>query len=86
MGEVLKNLYRMHRNTCSSTELLGNVSQAGFDPEDYKYSERIRVVRDRDDHWALLAHSVWDFDRLLERNEALELAETPDPSLFENVG
>jgi len=59
--------------------------QAGFDPEDFRYSERIRVVRDRDDHWALLAQSSWDFDRVLERNETLQLAETPDPSLFESA-
>jgi peptide chain release factor 3 len=59
--------------------------QAGFDPEDFRYSERIRVVRDRDDHWALLAQSPWDLDRLLERNESLVLAETPDPSLFERA-
>ena len=59
--------------------------QSGFDPADFRYSERVRVVRDRDDHWALLGHSVWDFDRLTERNEALVLAETPDPSLFESA-
>jgi peptide chain release factor 3 len=57
--------------------------QAGFDPADFRYSERIRVVRDREDRWALLGHSEWDFDRALERHESLELAETPDPSLFE---
>ncbi|HEB90116.1 MAG TPA: peptide chain release factor 3 [Deltaproteobacteria bacterium] len=60
--------------------------QAGFRPEDFRYSERIRVVRDRDDRWALLAPSEWDFQRLLERNETLVLAETPDPSLFEGAG
>ncbi|MCA9506308.1 MAG: peptide chain release factor 3 [Myxococcales bacterium] len=59
--------------------------QAGFAPEDLRYSERIRVVKDRDDGWALLAHSPWDFDRLCERNESLVLAETPDPSLFESA-
>ncbi|HKK52949.1 MAG TPA: peptide chain release factor 3, partial [Myxococcota bacterium] len=59
--------------------------QAGFDPEDFRYSERIRVVRDRDDRWALLAHNEWDIDRLLERNEDLVLSETPDPSLFESA-
>ena len=42
-------------------------------------------MRDRDDHWALLAQSPWDLDRLLERNESLVLAETPDPSLFERA-
>ena len=26
-----------------------------------------------------------DFDRVLERNESLELAETPDPTLFESA-
>mgnify|MGYP005839952189 CR=1 FL=1 len=59
--------------------------QAGFDPDAFRYSERIRVVRDRDDRWALLAHNLWDLDRLLERNEDLVLAETPDPALFESA-
>ena len=59
--------------------------QAGFDPEDFRYAERIRVVKDRDDRWALLAQSSWDFDRILDRNESLVLAETPDPSLFERA-
>ncbi len=58
---------------------------AGFDPDDFRYSERIRVVRDRDDRWALLAHSPWDFDRLRDRNESIELSETPDPTLFERA-
>ncbi len=59
--------------------------QAGFDPDDFRYSERIRAVLDRDDRWALLAHNQWDFDRVVERNESLVLAETPDPSLFERA-
>ena len=37
------------------------------------------------DRWALLAHSPWDFDRLRDRNESIELSETPDPTLFERA-
>ncbi|MBW2426703.1 MAG: peptide chain release factor 3 [Deltaproteobacteria bacterium] len=59
--------------------------QSEFDPEEFRYSERIRCVRDREDRWALLAHGSWDFDRLLERKESLVLSETPDPSLFESA-
>jgi peptide chain release factor 3 len=59
--------------------------QSEFDPEEFRYSERIRCVRDREDRWALLAHGIWDFDRLLERKESLVLSETPDPSLFESA-
>ncbi|MEZ4332596.1 MAG: peptide chain release factor 3 [Myxococcota bacterium] len=57
----------------------------GFDPADFRYSERIKVVVDRDDRWALLAPSSWDFDRLRDRNESIVLSETPDPSLFERA-
>lgn len=57
----------------------------GFDPDDFRYSERIKVVRDRDERWALLAPSSWDFDRLRDRNESIVLSETPDPSLFERA-
>ena len=55
----------------------------GFEPDDFRYSERIKVVRDRDDRWALLAHNSWDLDRLRDRNDSIVLSETPDPTLFE---
>jgi small GTP-binding protein len=58
---------------------------SGFDPDDFRYSERIRIVRDRDDRWALLAHSPWDLDRLRDRNDSIVLSETPDPTLFERA-
>jgi len=85
MQHRLKTEYGVELALSNLPYKLARWPQAGFDPDDYRYSERIRVVRDRDDHWALLAHSSWDFDRLLDRNESLELAETPDPSLFENA-
>jgi peptide chain release factor 3 len=85
MQHRLKTEYGVDLALSSLPYKLARWPQAGFNPDDYRYSERIRVVRDRDDHWALLAHSSWDFDRLLERNESLELAETPDPSLFETA-
>jgi len=81
----LKSEYGVELTLSSLPYTLARWPQAGFDPADFKYSERIRVVRDRDDNWALLAQSAWDFDRLLERNESLVLAETPDPSLFESA-
>ena len=59
--------------------------QGEFDPGIFKYSERVRAVRDRDDNWAVLAHSEWDLQRAAEKHEDLDLAETPDPSLFERA-
>jgi peptide chain release factor 3 len=85
MVHRLKSEYGVDLTLSNLPYTLARWPQAGFDPEDFKYSERIRVVRDRDGNWALLAQSSWDFDRLLERNESLELAETPDPSLFESA-
>ncbi|MFP6653989.1 MAG: hypothetical protein VCB25_00060, partial [Myxococcota bacterium] len=85
MQHRLKTEYGVDLSLSSLPYKLARWPQAGFNPDDVRYSERIRVVRDRDDHWALLAHSPWDFDRLLERNESLVLAETPDPSLFETA-
>jgi len=81
----LKSEYGVDLTLSSLPYTIARWPQAGFDPADFKYSERIRVVRDRDDNWALLAQSAWDIDRLLERNESLVLAETPDPSLFESA-
>jgi len=85
MQHRLKTEYGVELKLSNLPYSLARWPQKGFDPEDFRYSERIRVVRDRDDNWALLAHSPWDFDRVLERNEALELAETPDPTLFESA-
>ena len=85
MVHRLKSEYGVELTLSSLPYTLARWPQAGFDPADFKYSERIRVVRDRDDNWALLAQSPWDIERLLERNEKLVLAETPDPSLFESA-
>ncbi|MGB0618193.1 MAG: peptide chain release factor 3 [Myxococcota bacterium] len=85
MKHRLKTEYGVDLKLSNLPYTLARWPQAGFDPEDFRYSERIRVVKDRDGHWALLAQSPWDFDRILERNEALELADTPDPSLFESA-
>jgi len=85
MVHRLKSEYGVELTLSNLPYNIARWPQSGFDPDDFKYSERIRVVRDRDDNWALLAQSPWDFDRLLERNESLELAETPDPSLFESA-
>lgn len=85
MVHRLKSEYGVELTLSKLPYTMARWPQAGFDPADFKYSERIRVVRDRDDNWALLAQSSWDFERLCERNEKLELAETPDPSLFESA-
>jgi peptide chain release factor 3 len=85
MRHRLKSEYGVELTLSPLPYTIARWPQAGFDPDDFRYSERIRVVRDRDDRWALLAPSSWDFDRLQERNEALVLAETPDPSLFESA-
>ena len=85
MKHRLKSEYGVELKLSPLPYKLARWPQAGFDPEDFRYSERIRAVLDRDDRWALLGHSPWDFDRVLERNEALVLAETPDPSLFESA-
>ncbi len=85
MKHRLQSEYGVELTLSNLPYCLARWPQAGFDPEDFRYSERIRVVLDRDDNWALLAQSSWDFDRLLERNESLDLSETPDPSLFESA-
>ncbi len=58
--------------------------QGDFDPEIFRYSERVRVVADRDGRPVLLAQGRWDLDRALQRHSGLILSETADPSLFEN--
>jgi peptide chain release factor 3 len=57
--------------------------QGDFDPEIFRYSERLRVVLDQQGRHAVLAQSTWDLDRALERHEELVLSETAEPALFE---
>jgi peptide chain release factor 3 len=60
--------------------------QGRFDPGIFRFSERIKVVQDRDGRPTILAHASWDVSRALEKHEGLVLSETPDPSLFEKAG
>jgi len=85
MKHRLKTEYGVELPLSNLSFTIARWPQAGFDPEEVRYSERVRAVLDRDDRWALLAHSPWDLDRLTERNEELVLAETPDPELFERA-
>jgi peptide chain release factor 3 len=57
--------------------------QGDFDPDIFRYSERIKVLRDRDDRHVVLAQSEWDVSRALERHEDLVLSDTADPALFD---
>ena len=66
MVHRLKTEYGVELTLSTMPYKLARWPQAGFDPADYKYSERVRAVKDRDDHWALLGQSTWDFDRLTE--------------------
>ena len=57
-----------------------------FDPEDFRYSERIRCrTRSGRPLGVARARAAGTLDRLLERKESLVLSETPDPSLFESA-
>ncbi len=85
MKHRLKTEYGVDLSLSPMPYTLARWPLAGFNPEDFRYSERLRVVKDRDDNWALLGQSGWDFDRVLERNESLVLSETPDPTLFESA-
>ena len=83
MRHRLADEYRVDLELSPLPFKLARWPQGEFDPEVFRYSERIRVVRDAEDRPALLAHNVWDLERALERHPDLELAETADPSLFE---
>jgi len=83
MQHRLKDEYRVDLRLSPLPFTLARWPQGDFDPEVFRYSERIRVVEDREGRPALLAHGIWDLDRALERNEELVLSETADPELFE---
>jgi peptide chain release factor 3 len=53
--------------------------QGKFDPDLFRYSERIRLFEDREGRPVLLAMSEFDVRRAEEKNPELELSETADP-------
>jgi peptide chain release factor 3 len=50
----------------------------GFDAADFRYSEAVRVVGDRDGHPVLLFRSPWNLEMTQQKHPDLELAETGD--------
>jgi len=83
MKHRLKGEYRVDLKLSQMSFTLARWPQGEFDPEIFRYSERIRVVEDREGRPALLGQGLWDLDRALERHEELVLSETADPELFE---
>jgi peptide chain release factor 3 len=83
MKHRLKDEYRVDLKLSPMPFTLARWPQGEFDPEIFRYSERIRVFEDREGRPALLAQSLWDLERALERYEDLVLSETADPELFE---
>jgi peptide chain release factor 3 len=83
MTHRLKDEYRVDLRLSPLPFTLARWPQGGFDPEIFRYSERIRLVEDREGRPALLAQGLWDLDRTLERHEELVLSDTADPELFE---
>ena len=59
--------------------------QAGFDEDMVRHSQMTKLVFDRDGRPVLLAQSLAFLDNLLQRHPDLELADTPDPKLFQRT-
>jgi peptide chain release factor 3 len=53
----------------------------GFDPEDFRWSDSVKIVEDRDHRPVLLFRSSWNLDMTRQKNPDLELAETGDAVL-----
>ncbi len=85
MQHRLKDEYRVDLRLSPMPFTLARWPQGEFDSEIFRYSERIRVVEDRDGRLALLAQGLWDLDRTLERHEGLVLSDTADPEMFESA-
>jgi len=79
----LKNEYGVELKLTPLPYVLARWPQGEFDPGLFRYSERIRVVEDREGRPALLAKGAWDLDRISEKHPELELSETPNPHLFD---
>jgi len=85
MRHRLKGEYRVDLELTSLPFKLARWPQGDFDPDLFRHAERIKVVRDGEGRFAILAHNDWDVQRALERHEGLVLSETADPTLFESA-
>ena len=85
MRHRLKGEYRVDLELTSLPFKLARWPQGDFDPDLFRHAERIKVVRDGEGRFAILAHNDWDVQRALERHEGLVLSETADPALFESA-
>ena len=59
--------------------------QAGFDEDMVRHSQMTKLVFDRDNRPVILAQSQAFLDNLVQKNPELELADTPDPTLFQRT-
>ncbi len=59
--------------------------QAGFDDDMVRHSQMTKLVYDRDGRAVVLAQSQAFLDSLVARHPELELADTPDPKLFQRT-
>ena len=83
MKHRLKDEYGVELTLTNLPFSLARWPQGEFDPDVFRYSQRIKVVQDHEGRHAILAQSPWDLDRAIDKNDELELAETADPSLFQ---
>ena len=83
MSHRLKGEYRVDLQLTPLPFKLARWPQGDFDPDLFRHAERIKVVRDGEGRFAILAHNDWDVQRALERHEDLRLSETAIPELFE---
>jgi len=50
---------------------------AGFDPGDFRFSDAVKIVEDREGRPVLLLKSAWYLERIADKHPDLVLAETP---------
>ena len=55
--------------------------RAGFDPGDFRFSDAVKIVEDREGRPVLLLKSAWYLDRIADKHPDLVLAETPTQEL-----
>jgi peptide chain release factor 3 len=53
---------------------------AGFDPADFRYSDAVKVVEDREGNPVLLLKSVWYLERIADKHPDLVLGQRPAES------
>jgi peptide chain release factor 3 len=74
----MENEYKVNLRLTPLPHQVARWPVAGFDADDFRYSDAVKVVADREGRPVLLLKSPWYLERIAEKHPDLVLSEAPD--------